>query len=240
MRNQGFSRLKRRPKPWLVALIVIGHLIVFYGLVRALAPEMTASVEDTLFSTVTVTVTAPPEEEPPVTEPEPDEGAQGDPGEKATPKPVTAPKPKIPIQKKTPAPRASSTGTQNRSGARNSGDGTGAEGSGEGTGSGRQGSGQGGVAVTKPVHISGAINNARDYPVPDGGRSARRGTEVIVKVIVGVNGRASNCTIYRASPDPEADRITCQLVVGRLGFKPAQDANGDPVAAPFYWRQRWF
>ena len=61
-----------------------------------------------------------------------------------------------------------------------------------------------------------------------------------MRVIVGVNGRASNCSVYKPSPDPEADRITCQLVVDRLGFKPAQDAQGNPVAAPFYWRQRWF
>ena len=93
--------------------------------------------------------------------------------------------------------------------------------------------------MSKPVHISGAINNARDYPIPEGGRSARRGTEVVVRVVVGVDGRARQCSVYRPSPDPEADRITCQLVEDRLGFRPAQDANGNPVAAPFYWRQRW-
>lgn len=241
MRNQGFSRVKRRPKPWLIALIGAGHLVFFYFLAKAFAPEMTNSVEESVLSTITVTITAPPEEEePPVTEPEPDQGAQGDPGKEAVPKPVTVPKPKVPIQEPSPAPRATSTGVANNSGARESGDGTGAEGRGDGTGSGREGSGRGGVAVTKPEHISGAINNARDYPIPEGGRSARRGTEVIVRVIVGVNGRASNCSVYRASPDAEADRITCQLVVNRLGFKPAQDANGDPVAAPFYWRQKWF
>jgi protein TonB len=109
-----------------------------------------------------------------------------------------------------------------------------------GTGSGNSGNGRGGIPVTKPVHISGAIDNARDYPVPPGGRSARRGTEVIVRVTVGTDGRARGCTIFRASPDPEADRITCQLVESRLGFRPASDANGNPVAAPFYWRQRWF
>ena len=61
-----------------------------------------------------------------------------------------------------------------------------------------------------------------------------------MRVIVGVDGRASNCTIYRPSPDPEADRLTCRLVVERLRFRPATDAAGNPVPAPFYWRQRWF
>jgi protein TonB len=96
------------------------------------------------------------------------------------------------------------------------------------------------VAATKPVHISGSIDNARDYPVPPGGRGARQGTEVIVRVTVGTDGRARGCTVYRPSPDAEADRITCQLVESRLGFRPAMDGEGNPVAAPFYWRQRWF
>ncbi len=96
------------------------------------------------------------------------------------------------------------------------------------------------MAVSKPVHISGAINNARDYPIPPGGRDARRGTEVIVRVVVGVDGRARQCSVYRASPDAEADAITCRLVEDRLRFRPAQDANGNAVPAPFFWRQRWF
>jgi protein TonB len=137
-------------------------------------------------------------------------------------------------------PRATSTGTASESGAAQAGSGTGAAGSGLGTGSGNEGRGGGGVAVSKPVHISGSIDNARDFPVPEGGRAVRRGTQVIVRVIVDTNGRARDCSVYRPSPDPEADRITCELVETRLGFRPAMDAKGNPVAAPFYWRQQWF
>lgn len=234
-----YSKLRKRPSWPLLMLIVLFHIAVFYGLARALAPDFTASVERQVVSGFTVTITAPPEPPPPENQPEPDEGAQAAPGEEAVPQPVTAPTPKLEV-KPTPRPRTSSTGTANRSGVRDRGEGTGAAGTGQGTGSGNRGSGQGGIAMTKPVHISGDINNARDYPVPDGGRSARRGTEVIVRVVVGVDGKARNCSIYRASPDAEADRITCQLVEQRLGFRPAQDANGNKVAAPFYWRQRWF
>ncbi len=237
---QRYSRLKKRPSWPLLIGIVLLHIALFYGLARALAPDFTASVERQVVEGFTVTVTTPPEPPPPENRAEPDEGAQGAPGENAVPRPVTAPTPRIKPPDPTPRPRASSTGTENRSGARETGAGTGAAGSGDGTGSGNRGGGQGGIAVTKPVHISGQINNARDYPIPEGGRSARRGTEVIVRVVVGVDGRARNCSIYRPSPDAEADRITCRLVEQRLGFRPAQDANGNPVAAPFYWRQRWF
>lgn len=234
-----FSTKSRKLRPGTLVLIGLLHALAFYGLVRAFAPDMTASVERSVVSAFTVTVTAPPDE-PKEPEPKPDEGAAGDPGKQAVPKPVTAPTPKVVVKRDKPAPRASSTGTAVTSGAQDQGDGTGAAGSGQGTGSGRGGGGQGGIAATKPVHISGGIDNARDFPVPDGGRKARRGNEVIVKVTVGTNGRASNCSVYKPSPDTEADRLTCQLVVDRLRFKPATDGNGDPVAAPFYWRQRWF
>ncbi|TRD12686.1 hypothetical protein FGU71_03290 [Erythrobacter insulae] len=234
-----YSSPFRRPRWSLILAIVVLHLIALYALGRAFAPEFTGSVERSVVSAFTVTITAPPDPPPPENQPEPDEGAQGDPGQDAVPEPVTAPKAKIET-KPTPKPQASSTGSATRSGARETGDGTGAAGKGTGTGSGNAGGGKGGIAVTKPVHISGTISNARDYPVPPGGRSARSGTEVIVRVIVGTDGRARQCSVYRPSPDPEADRITCQLVENRLGFKPAVDTNGNPVAAPFYWRQRWF
>ena len=233
------SRPRRLSWP-LIAGIVVLHVAALYGLARALAPDFTASVEREVLSTFAVTITAPPDPPPPDNQPEPDEGAQGDPGREAVTQPVTSPPPRMRVKQDRPLPRAASTGTANQSGAAAAGDGTGAAGSGTGAGSGNSGSGRGGVAVTKPVHISGRIDNARDYPVPPGGRAARRGTQVIVRVTVGTDGRARGCSVYRPSPDPEADRITCQLVEARLAFRPATDASGNPVAAPFYWRQQWF
>ncbi|MEL7189606.1 MAG: energy transducer TonB [Pseudomonadota bacterium] len=241
-RNVRYGSRKRRIRWPLVLGLAALHVVALYGLARVFAPEMTASVERQVVSAITVTVSVaePEEPPPPAAEPEPDEGAQGDPGKEAVPQPVTAPPAKIPTPQPKPAPKASSTGTANRSGAREAGEGTGADGSGLGTGSGQRGSGQGNAIATKPEHISGGINNARDYPTPEGGRQARRGTEVIVRVVVGVDGRASQCSIYRASPDAEADAITCRLVVDRLRFRPATNQAGNPVPAPYYWRQRWF
>lgn len=239
-RNVRYGSRKKRIRWPLVLGLATLHLAALYGLARVFAPEMTASVEEQMTSAIMVTITtAEPDPPPPVSEPDPDEGAQGDPGKDAVPQPVTAPPPKVTPPDPQPVPQASSTGDASRSGARDRGEGTGAAGRGLGTGSGQRGGGQGN-AVTKPVHISGGINNARDYPVPSGGREARRGTEVIVRVVVGVEGRASQCSIYRASPDPQADAITCQLVVERLRFRPATDRAGNPVPAPYYWRQRWF
>jgi protein TonB len=236
----GFRIKRRRPSWPLIIGIVLLHLAALYGLARALAPDLTTVVEDEVIAAFTVTITAPPDPPPPENRSEPDEGAQGDPGRAAVAQPVTRPSSKVALREDSPQPRAASTGTASESGAVEAGAGTGAAGSGLGTGSGNEGRGRGGVVVSKPVHISGSIDNARDFPVPEGGRAARRGTQVIVRVIVGTDGRARTCSVYRPSPDPEADRITCQLVEARLGFRPAMDANGNPVAAPFYWRQQWF
>lgn len=241
MASEGpFVTRPRRLRWPLIAVIVVLHVAALYGLARALAPDFTAAVEREVVSAFSIPPPAPPAPPPPENRSEPDEGAQGSPGREAVAQPVSAPSPRVPVRQDRPLPRAASTGTASRSGAAAAGDGTGAAGTGTGTGSGNAGSGRGGIAVSRPVHISGTIDNARDYPVPSGGRAARQGTEVIVRVTVGTDGRARDCSVYRPSPDAEADRITCNLVESRLGFRPAMDANGNPVAAPFYWRQRWF
>lgn len=236
---QRYSLTKRRLRWPLLVMVAAFHLLVLYGIARVFAPEMTQSVEREVIAAFDVTP-AEPGPPPPENRPEPDQGAEGDPGADAVPDAVSAPPAVLETLQNTPLSQAASTGNSNAAGAQRAGEGTGAAGQGLGTGSGLGGSGRGGVAVTRPEHISGQINNARDYAIPNAGREVRRGTEVIVRVLVGVDGRARNCSIYRPSPDPEADARTCELVESRLGFRPARHAQGNPVEAPFYWRQRWF
>lgn len=235
MAEQGnFSSTRRRPRPALVALIVLLHIVGLYVLARVFAPATMESVERQVVSAVTVTVrTAEPEPEP---EPEPDAGAQGNPGKEAVPKPVTAPKPKQPIQTPSPAPRATSTGAKNSSGAREAGAGTGAAGTGSGTGSGRGGSGQGGGIATKPSVRSGQINTARDFPVPEGGRQTRFGKSVTVHFTVTTDGRARNCSVASSGVDAETTARVCPLVVERIRFNPAKRADGTPVEARYGYR----
>lgn len=235
--EQGFTASRRRPRPGLVVLIVLAHLAALYALSRALAPDFTAEVERSVVSAFTVTVTAP--QEPPPSEHASDEGAQGETGERATPRPVTAPLPKLPKPQPVPLPRVSSTGSQSSSGAQSAGDGTGGAGSGLGTGSGGTGSGSGGGAVTKPVLIR-AITDARLFPVPPGGREARVGQSVIVRLIISPAGRVSECRVHRPSAFPETDAAVCRLAPEHLRFEPARDRDGRPVAAPFYYQQRFF
>ena len=234
-----FSTTRRRPSVPVIILIAVLHLALFYGLLRALAPDLTSSVEKTVFSAVTVTVTTPPPEEVPEPPPEPDEGRQGDPGLDAAAKPTSAPTPPVRVREDRPVPRVASTGTQNRSGAAEAGEGTGAAGSGLGTGAGRGGGGRGGIAVTKPVLIS-TITDASAFPIPEGGRRQRIGKSVDVRLGVGTNGEVTSCSIARASPFPATDAKVCELSYAQIRFEPARDANGDPVASTFVYRQRFF
>ncbi len=233
-----FSSTPRRPRPALVVLIVVLHVLALYGLTRALAPDMVAKVEDSVLAAFTVTVTTP--EEPVEPEPEPDAGAAGDPGREATAREVAAPPPPVPVASPTRVPRAPSTGAADSSGASDSGSGTGASGAGDGTGSGQGGVGSGGGIATRAVKIAGDIGNARDYPAPEGGRSARIGTSVTIAVTVGIDGQPVSCRIVRPGPFPETNQRTCDLAMQRFRFRPAMNRDGQPVVSEFGWRQDFF
>lgn len=231
---------KARKLDWkLLVLIMLLHLAALYGLARVFAPDFTKSIEREVVSAFIVTVSVGEDPEPPEAPPNPDEGAQGDPGQRATPRAETAPESRVP--RPTPAPRASSTGTANASGSNDSGDGTGAAGRGNGTGSGSQGSGDGNGQspdLSRRVSVaSGSINNARDFPVPEGGRSARAGTKIEAVFTVTPDGRATNCSIANSTADAQATALLCGLIQSKIRFNPALNRDGQPIAARFGWRQ---
>lgn len=228
---------KQRKLSWkLIALIVLLHLLALYGLARALAPEFTERVIErtTAFVTVTVGTYEEPEAEPTQAPPHPDEGASGEAGEQAVPREVAAPR--QPLPRPSPVPRASSTGEANRSGATEGGEGTGAGGAGDGTGSGRRGGGQGGAVAQGPSVRSGELNEARDFPIPDGGRVVRFGKSVTVHFTVTTDGRARNCSLASSEVDAATAARVCPLVVERIRFNPAVTAEGTPVEARYGYR----
>lgn len=225
----------RRARFGIVVLIVLLHLAVIAGLIRAFAPGVTTAVVDKALSVLTVTVTTPEPEPDPA--PLPDEGASGERGRKAKPTDASAPKAPIPVRPK-PTPPAASTGAELESGASESGAGTGGAHAGAGTGSGQGGSGQGGGAVRGVEKIAGDINSAKDYPRET--RDLRIGHSVTILLAVGTDGRVTGCRVTSPSPDAEADAITCRLATKRFRFRPATDAAGNAVPGKYAWRQRWF
>lgn len=238
MESEPISRQGRRPNwPLLIALVLL-HLAALYGLARAFAPDLTGAVERQVVSAFTVTVTTP---DPPQAPPAPDEGAQGDPGRKAIPREDTAPKSPIRNPEAQPRPRASSTGSANQSGANRSGDGSGAAGQGDGPGSGAGGGGSGNGQtpdLSRKVSVaSGSIDNARDFPIPEGGRSVRVGTKIEAVFTVTPDGRATNCSITNSTADAQATALLCSLIQQKIRFNPALNRDGQPITARFGWRQ---
>lgn len=233
----------RRMRLGVVAFVAALHVVLIAVLVRAFTPDFAASVVKDMTQAFTLSVDTPPPTRPqPSPLPKPaaleEQGESAPPGKEADPRNTAAPKAKIAIRP-TEAPPVAGKGRENASGARDRGEGTGASGQGAGTGAGASGSGQGaGGAASPPVKIEGDINSARDYP--RGSRDLRIGTEVIVALTVGTDGRVRACRVVKQSPDPQAGEITCRLATARFRFRPAQDASGRPTEGVYGWRQRWF
>lgn len=240
------SRADRRPRWGVAAAVLLIHVAVIAGLVRAFTPEFAAEAVRAVTQAFSVDLEPPlPPRQPetalspaPLTAPPKQEGAAGAPGRKADPRPVTAPKAPL-VVRPTQAPPVAGGGEADTAGASTQGEGAGASGAGSGTGAGSGGSGTGGGGSSAPtVKIAGDISSARDYPQAT--RDLRIGASVTIDIAVGLDGRVTGCRVVRPSPDPQADAITCRLARKRFRFRPARDASGAPVAAVFRWRQRWF
>ena len=241
---------ERTRPPWraragVAAVVLLLHAAVIVALVQAFAPRLGSAVVARAVSAFDVPLEpAPPEPSPtpspkapsPAVAPEP-EGAAAPEGRKATPREVSAPKADLRLSELV-APPVAGTGNADSAGAAEQGTGTGAGGLGQGTGSGTAGSGTGGGGASKAVKIAGDINSARDYPKAS--RELRLGSAVTLALTVNTAGRVAGCKVLRPSRDPEADRITCRLATERFRFRPATDAQGNPVVSVFGWQQRWF
>ena len=234
-RSTKFSTLRRRPKPATLVLIVLFHILAIYGLARAFAPDFTQSIEEGVVTAFTVTVTTPDEDVPPDNEQVPDEGASGEQGRDTVARAETSPEIEKPMTEK-PAPKASSTGNTNTSGAKDDGEGTGAAGDDDGPGSGRAGGGAGGAITTKPSVKSGNLNTASDFPVPDGGRKTRFGKSVTVHFTVTKEGTAKNCSVAQTQVDAETTALVCGLVIRKIRFNPARTRDGAAVEARYGYR----
>lgn len=224
----GLYTPRKKPRWGTLTIVVLLHVIAFFGLLRIFAPDFTAEAIESAASLVTVTVRTVDSQE--------DEGASAAEGAEAVPQEQAAPPPDIPIAPPKPLPPASSTGTEARSGASNTGEGSGGGGEGYGTGSGRGGTGQGGIAARGPSVRSGELNQARDFPVPEGGRQARFGKFVIVHFTVTTDGRARNCSVAQSQVDAETTAAVCPLVMEKIRFNPATTAEGTPAEARYGYR----
>lgn len=236
--GRDFAARRRRPRWGVVLAVCLLHLALLAALVRAFAPQFADTVARSVTTAFSIDL-PPPEklesEAPPVAA-EPDPAPAGAAGRKARPRDAAVPEAPVAVRP-TQAPPVAGEGQSDASGAAQKGPGSGAAGAGTGPGAGGAGSGQGGGG-TPTVKLSGNINSASDYPRKT--RELRIGSSVTIDLRVGTDGRVRACTVVAASPDPTADRITCELATRRFRFRPATNGAGEAVEAVYRWRQRWF
>jgi len=219
------------------------HVALGYALISSFGVQFGGETQDELkVFDVPEEIIPPPVEEtvaPKERTPDP-EGSASPPNLKAKASPVVAPPPVLFPPVPLPAAKTADQGSDNASGASDvAGPGTGAGGQGTGTGSGGQGSGSGGGggAAAKAQWIQGRIAN-RDYPRA-ASRAGAEGT-VIVRFTVETSGRATGCRVMSSSGNADLDATTCRLIERRFKYRPAKDAQGNPVASQQGWKQVWW
>ncbi|HUD31104.1 MAG TPA: TonB family protein [Novosphingobium sp.] len=238
----------RRPRWGVAGAVLLIHLVVVAGLVRAFTPDLAAQAVRAVTQAFTVELDAPPPPPPASPQPSPsavasaaaprEEGLSGAEGRKAEPRPEAVPPAPV-VVRPTQAPPVAGRGDADSAGAGQRGESSGASGAGSGTGAGSEGSGTGGGGSATPtVKIAGDISSAKDYPRAT--RELRVGSSVTIDLAVGIEGTVTGCQVVQPSRDPGADAITCALAAKRFRFRPARDSAGKPVAAVYRWRQRWF
>lgn len=177
----------------------------------------------------------PPEPPPPREQAQRAKEEEGAAGKKAEPSPIVAPKPKIIVPAEPPVAAApvAGTGSATTSGAATYGTGPGAGGSGAGRGGGGTGDFSGYTPARRITKIPDS--EYRRITVVSGQRSGRIG----ITLKVNTDGRPSNCRIARTSGNPSVDALFCQLALQYVRFRPARDANGEPVAQDITWNPDW-
>ena len=92
-------------------------------------------------------------------------------------------------------------------------------------------------ADPEPLGDKDAWITANDYPL----RAKRAGTEgrTAFELAINQHGRVYSCLVTETSGNSELDSATCRLVRARARFRPAFDADGNPVPGKYNEAVRW-
>lgn len=233
MTEQAQGRNSDRAKA--AAGVALCHLLIGWALVTGLRYDVVRDEIGRSLKLLQIDEPPPPPIEEPVPAPKTKtpEAAAAPPSLKASPSPVVLPPPKVRVPMPTPLPTVPEPsplppGSATTAGAtKTPGVGSGTGGEGSGMGSGGRGSGTGGGGGARAERIAGSISGATDYP-PAARRAGIEGS-VTVRYTVGIDGRASGCSVTRSSGHAELDAATCRVVERRFRYRPARDPQGKPV-----------
>jgi len=56
---------------------------------------------------------------------------------------------------------------------------------------------------------------------------------VSVRIVIGTNGRVTNCQVTASSGNSDLDDTTCRLAIRNGRFDPAKDAEGNPIESTY-------
>jgi protein TonB len=86
-----------------------------------------------------------------------------------------------------------------------------------------------------PATPATAMGNPGDWFSPDfyppDAKQAGIGGRVVVRLHVDRKGQADGCTLLDSSGSPSLDSATCALAIRNARYRPALDAQGQPVAS---------
>jgi TonB family protein len=88
-----------------------------------------------------------------------------------------------------------------------------------------------------PLSPCGSLMCPEDYPA----RSLALGEEgrVTFQILVSEQGSPLLCWIFEASGHPELDNATCGIMLSRMRFNPATDANGNSIQSVYTNQISW-
>jgi protein TonB len=230
-----FRATNRADRAKAIAAVAIVHAALAAIILSGLKVRLIAERIDVLETFDIRVPDPPPEPPPPMREAQRAREEEGAAGRKAEPTPVVAPRPRIEIPAPPPIPAAAvaGAGSASASGAAAAGTGPGAGGS----GSGRGGGGAGDFSGYTPARRISRIPD-REYRrlVAASGRATG---SVGITLKVNTDGTPSNCRIARTSGLGSVDSLMCQLALRYVRFRPARDADGNPVAQDISWYPDW-
>lgn len=90
---------------------------------------------------------------------------------------------------------------------------------------------------SRPEGNLAAVFQATDYPM-SAARAEMEGNTTM-RLMIGTDGRVSECAVLVSSGHQILDRRACQVAEERLRARPAIGADGNPVAAPLVTTIRW-
>ena len=93
------------------------------------------------------------------------------------------------------------------------------------------------IRALGPVAEVAPALHRRDYP--DAAYERRISGTVFLRFVVDPTGRVSECTVTRSSGSRELDATTCRLILRRFRYRPARDAQGNPIASVVRGEHQW-